>query len=59
VSDNLGPNVSMNCRIAQGLPKREHYCTGGVCECSCHGTAPPDNFRELVAEARRAAKEAG
>lgn len=49
--------MTPNCLAAQGRPNREHYCTGGNCDCSCHAVPPPDNFRELVEQAKRAAKE--
>lgn len=57
MDETRGLDMTLNCREAQGLPSRDHACTGGRCQCSCHGCAPPDNFREMVAAARRAAKK--
>lgn len=44
--------ISTNCRRNRALPNREHGCTG--CDCTCHHTAAPRDFRALVAEFKEA-----
>jgi len=49
--------LSQVCRDPGKRGQRHPGCSGGVCNCPCHGVRPPANFRALVAARKRTAAE--
>jgi hypothetical protein len=46
----LTPNCAKAAR--EGRPNRDHHCTGGFCDCTCHHRRAAPWFRQQVEDQR-------
>jgi len=50
----MSDTITRNCREASraSKPNRDHHCTGGYCDCTCHHHRAAPWFRQQVEDAR-------